>query len=126
MNEDAAASLALDAYQALQGIGEDVAQIKGANSDILAALESLRQTNAEGFQQIIARDSEISIASDAPDDSASWVTEVRSSTEVPADFFTHLMGFQYMQTVLFVFILVALLLNLGASLWLAFSDKWRS
>ena len=46
MNEDAAASLALDAYQALQGIGEDVAQIKGANSDVLAALESLRQTNA--------------------------------------------------------------------------------
>lgn len=126
MNEDAAASLALDAYQALQGIGEDVAQIKGANSDVLAALESLRQTNAEGFQQIIARDSEISISSDAPDDSASWVTEVRSSTEVPADFFTNLMGFQYMQTVLLVFMLVALLLNLGASLWLAFSDKWRS
>lgn len=126
MNEDAAASLALDAYQALQGIGEDVAQIKGANSDVLAALESLRQTNAEAFQQIIARDSEISIASDAPDDSASWVTEVRSSTEVPPDFFTHLMGFQYMHTVLFVFMFVALLLNLGASLWLAFSDKWRS
>ena len=36
------------------------------------------------------------------------------------------MGFQYMQTVLFVFMLVALLLNLGATLWLAFSDKWRS
>ena len=126
MNEDAAASLALDAYQALQGIGEDVAQIKGANSDVLAALESLRQTNVEGFQQIIARDSDIAIASDALDDSASWVTEVRSSTEVPADFFTNLMGFQYMQTVLLVFMLVALLLNLGASLWLAFSDKWRS
>lgn len=126
MNEDAAASLALDAYQALQGICEDVAQIKGANSDVLAALESLRQTNAEGFQQIIARDSEISIVSDAPDDTASWVTEVRSSTEVPADFFTHLMDFQFMQTVLLVFMLVALLLNLGASLWLAFSDKWRS
>ena len=126
MNEDAAASLALDAYQALQGIGEDVAQIKGANSDILAALESLRQTNAEGFQQIIARDSEISIASDAPDDSSNWVTEVRSSVEVPPDFFAHLMGFQYMQTVLSVFLLVAFLLNLGATLWLAFSDKWRS
>ena len=126
MDENAAASLALDAYQALQGIGEDLAQIKGVNSDVLAALESLRLTNAEGFQQIIARDSEISVSSDAPDDSASWVTEVRSSTEVPADFFTHLMGFQYMQAVLLVFMLVALLLNLGASLWLAFSDKWRS
>lgn len=126
MNEDAAASLALDAYQALQGISEDVAQIKGLNSDVLAALESLRQTNADGFRQIIARDSEIAIASDAPDDSANWVTEVRSSVEVPPDFFNHLMGFQYMQTVLFVFMLLALLLNLGASFWLAFSDKWRS
>lgn len=28
MDENAAASLALDAYQALEGIGEDVAQIK--------------------------------------------------------------------------------------------------
>ena len=125
MNEDAAASLALDAYQTLQGIGEDVAQIKGANLDVLAAIESLRQTNAEGFRQIIARDSDLAIATDAPEDS-NWVTEVRSSVEVPSDFFSHLMGFQYMQTVLSVFLLVAFLLNLGATLWLAFSDKWRS
>ena len=82
MNEDAAASLALDAYQALQGIGEDVAQVKGQNSDVLAAIESLRQTNAEGFRQIIARDSDLAIATDAPEDS-NWVTEVRSSVEVP-------------------------------------------
>lgn len=125
MNEDAAASLALDAYQALEGIGEDVAQIRGANSDVLAAIESLRQTNVEGFQQLIARDSEISVASDVSD-GAAWVTTVTSESEVPPDFFTHLMGFQYMQTVLFVFMLLALLLNLGATLWLAFSDKWRS
>ena len=125
MNEDAAASLALDAYQTLEGIGEDVAQIKGGNSDVLAAIESLRQTNAEGFRQLIARDAELAIATDSPDDS-NWVTEVRSSVEVPPDFFAHLMGFQYMQTVLSVFLLVAFLLNLGATLWLAFSDKWRS
>lgn len=125
MNEDAAASLALDAYQALQGIGEDVAQVKGQNSDVLAAIESLRQTNAEGFRQIIARDAELAIATDAPEDS-NWVTEVHSSVEVPPDFFSHLMGFQYMQTVLMVVLLVAFLLNLGATLWLAFSDKWRS
>ena len=125
MNEDAAASLALDAYQALRGIGEDVAQVKGQNSDVLAAIESLRQTNVECFRQIIARDSDLAIATDAPEDS-NWVTEVRSSVEVPSDFFSHLMGFQYMQTVLMVFMLVALLLNLGATLWLAFSDKWRS
>ena len=125
MDENAAASLALDAYQALEGIGEDVAQIKGANSDVLAAIESLRQTEVEGFQQLIARDAELAIASDAPEDS-NWVTEVRSSVEVPPDFFPHLMGFQYMQTVLLIFMLVAFLLNLGATLWLAFSDKWRS
>lgn len=125
MDENAAASLALDAYQALEGIGEDVAQIKGANSDVLAAIESLRQTEVEGFRQLIARDAELAIAADAPEDS-NWVTEVHSSVEVPPDFFTHLMGFQYMQTVLLIFMLVAFLLNLGATLWLAFSDKWRS
>ena len=125
MDENAAASLALDAYQALEGIGEDVAQIKAGNSDVLAAIESLRQTEVEGFRQLIARDAELAIAADAPEDS-NWVTEVHSSVEVPPDFFSHLMGFQYMQTVLFVFMLVAFLLNLGATLWLAFSDKWRS
>lgn len=125
MDESAAAQLALDAYSALQGIEEDVAQVKGQNSEVLSALESLRQANVEGFQQLVARDSDLAVASDAPDDS-SWVTEVHSSVEVPPDFFTHLMGFQWMQTALMVFMLVALLLNLGATLWLAFSDKWRS
>lgn len=125
MDENAAASLALDAAQTLEGIGEDVAQIKGQNSDVLAAIESLRQTEVEGFQQLIARDADLAIASDAPEDS-NWVTEVHSSVEVPPDFFPHLVGFQWMQTVLLVFLLVAFLLNLGATLWLAFSDKWRS
>ena len=126
MDENAAASLALDAAQTLEGIGEDVAQIKAGNSDVLAAIESLRQTEVEGFQQLIVRDAELAIATDAPDDSGNWVTTVTSETEVPLDFFSHLMGFQYMQTVLMVFLLVAFLLNLGATLWLAFSDKWRS
>lgn len=126
MDENAAASLALDAAQTLEGIGEDVAQIKGQNSDVLAALESLRQTNLEGFHQLIARDGDLAVATDAPEDSGNWVTEVYSSVEVPPDFFTHLMVFQWMQTVLMVFLLVAFLLNLGATLWLAFSDKWRS
>ena len=125
MDENAAASLALDAAQTLEGIGEDVAQIKVGNSDVLAAIESLRQTEVEGFQQLIARDADLAVATDAPNDS-NWVTEVHSSVEVPPDFFPHLMGFQYMQTVLMVFLLVAFLLNLGATLWLAFSDKWRS
>lgn len=125
MDENAAATLALDAAQTLEGIGEDVAQIRAGNSDVLAAIESLRQTEVEGFQQLIARDADLAIASDAPDDAA-WVTTVTSEAEVPPDFFTNLMAFQWMQTVLMVFLLAAFLLNLGATLWLAFSDKWRS
>lgn len=125
MDENAAASLALDAAQTLKGIGEDVAQIRGQNSDVLSAIESLCQTEVEGFQQLIARDADLAIASDVPEDAA-WVTMVTSEAEVPPDFFPHLMGFQWMQTVLMVFLLVAFLLNLGATLWLAFSDKWRS
>lgn len=118
MNEDAAVSLALDAYQALQGIHEDVAQIKGQNLDVLDALRSLQATEVP--------DSDLAAIPVPLDDSSNWVTEVHSSVEVPPDFFAHLMGFQYMQTVLSVFLLVAFLLNLGATLWLAFSDKWRS
>ena len=118
MDESAAASLALDAYQALQGIHEDVAQIKGLNSDVLDALRGLQVSEVP--------DSDLAAVPVPLDDSSNWVTEVRSSVEVPPDFFTHLMGFQYMQTVLSVFLLVAFLLNLGATLWLAFSDKWRS
>lgn len=125
MTEDAAATLALDAYGVLQGIGGDVAQIKGQNSDVLAAIESLRQSNVEGFQALIARDGDIAIASDVPADDANWVTEVHSSVEVPETFFTDLMAMQYMQVAVSVFLLVALLLNLGVNLFSVFFKKWR-
>lgn len=117
MDESAAATLALDAYSALQGIGEDVAQIRADNSDILAALG-----------QLVARDAAQPVADDSGAVALDLKTfeEVPVSIEPPANFWGELMGFQYMQTVLFVFMLVALLLNLGAILWLAFSDKWRS
>ena len=117
MDENAAASLALDAYQTLEGIGEDVAQIKGQNSDVLAALG-----------QIVARDQESTMASDEGAVALDLETfeEVPVTNEPPANFWGDLMGFQWMQTVLMVFMLVALLLNLGATLWLSFSDKWRS
>lgn len=125
MNEDAAASLALDAAQILKGIGEDVAALKAQNSDVLASIDSLRLSNVEGFQQLIARDSYLPVPADVSDESANWVTEVRSEIEVPSSFFSDLMSFQYFQTVLLVFVLVSLLLNFGALLWLSFSDKWR-
>lgn len=117
MDEQTAASLALDAFSALDGIRQDVGQIKELGSQ---QLELLQQWPAE-----VPSPSDDEIAPlDA--DPADWVTEVHSTVEVPAEFFPDLMGFQYMQTVLLVFVLVALLLNLGANLWLAFSDKWRS
>lgn len=125
MNEDAAFSLALDAAQTLKSIGEDVAALKAQNSDVLASIESLRLSNVEGFQQLITRDSDLPVPVDVPDESVNWVTEVRSDVEVPSSFFSDLMSFQYFQTVLLVFVLVSLLLNFGALLWLSFSDKWR-
>ena len=111
MDEATAVKLAMDAYSSIQGIGEDVAQLKGQNSDVLSLLA-----------EIPAAD----LLDAAPDDGSNWVTEVRSTVEVPEPFFNDLMSFQYMQTVLLVFLLLAFLLNLGATLWLAFSDKWRS
>ena len=117
MDENAAASLALDAYQALEGIGEDVAQIKGQNSDVLAALG-----------QIVARDQESPVVSDEGAVALDLETfeEVPVTNEPPANFWGDLMAFQWMHIVLMVFMLVAILLNLGAALWLSFSDKWRS
>ena len=117
MDESAAVSLALDAAQTLEGIGEDVAQIKAGNSDVLSALG-----------QIVARDQESPVASDEGAVALDLETfeEIPVTNEPPANFWGDLMGFQYMQTVLMVFLLVAFLLNLGATLWLAFSDKWRS
>lgn len=117
MDENAAAALALDAAHTLKGIGEDVAQIKGQNSDVLAALG-----------QIVVRDQESPVASDEGAVALDLETfeEVPVTNEPPVNFWGDLMVFQWMQTVLMVFLLVAFLLNLGATLWLAFSDKWRS
>ena len=125
MDENAAASLALSSCSA-SGIGEDVDQIKAGNSDVLAAIESLRQTDAEGFRQLIARDSELAIATDSPDDSGNWVTTVTariagSMCTTVAPWLPHTAR-KHEDPIK----LVAFLLNLGATLWLAFSDKWRS
>lgn len=129
MDEQAAASLALDAFSALDGIRQDVAQIRDVNLQTFDLLNSQiqrvdEQMEAKGLSVEVPADPEAQNL--LPGDSADWVTEVHSATEVPAGFFPDLMGFQYMHTVLFAFMLLALLLNLGATLWLAFSDKWRS
>lgn len=119
MDEQTAVNLALDAYRALDSIGQDVAQLRDLGSK---QLELLQNQPAEVPNP--ADDEAQALSAEA--DSADWVTEVHSATEVPAEFFSDLMGFQYMHTVLFAFMLLALLLNMGATLWLAFSDKWRS
>lgn len=121
MDETQALNLAVDAYAALQGIREDVAQLKGINSDVLALLTDRTEVPAPDVPDISLYGLEGGSVGDGQ-----WHTTVTSETEVPAAFFTDVMGFQYMQTVLFVFMLLALLLNLGATLWLSFSDKWRS
>ena len=80
VDENAAASLALDAANTLEGIGEDVAQLKGANSTFSPPSSPCGQTNVEG-QQLIARDADL----DRPtfNEDSNWVTEVHSSVEVP-------------------------------------------
>lgn len=125
MDEMEAVNLAVDSAATLKEIAKDVAQIRKANFKALEILsrpqevEEVPQPEEEEAQNLAAP-----LSDEAS--SESWQTVVTSSVEVPETFFSDLMAFQYMQTVLFVFMLLALLLNLGAALWLAFSDKWRS
>lgn len=121
MDEAAAVSLALDAAQTLKGIGQDVAQIRELS---IKQLEVLTAPEVEEVPQPEEEEAQALALDDSPADA--WQTVVSSSVEVPAEFFGDLMSFNYMQTVLLVFLLLAFLLNLGATLWLAFSDKWRS
>lgn len=124
MDETEAAGLAVDAAATLKGIGQDVAQIRELFFKQLEILS--RPDEAEEVPQPDGEEAANLAPAEPAADDGGWVTEVRSSTEVPSEFFGDLMSFQYMQTVLLVFLLLAFLLNLGATLWLAFSDKWRS
>lgn len=130
MDEESAVSLALGAAKALDSVREDVAQVKEVNVRQFDLLKSkldevtgLLSKKPASEVEIPAEPEAQNLASSAD---ANWVTEVRSGVEVPETFFSDLMSFQYMQVTLSVFLLLALLLNLGANLWLAFSDKWRS
>ena len=119
-----AAGLAVDAAATLKGIGQDVAQIRELSFKQLEILS--RPDEAEEVPQPDEDEAQALILDDGMPDDGGWVTEVHSSVEVPPEFFSDLMAFQWMGLVLSVFMLVALLLNFGATLWLAFSDKWRS
>ena len=130
MDEESAVSLALGAAKALDSVREDVAQVKEVNVRQFDLLKSKLDEVTGLLSKKPASEVEIPAEPEAQNlassDDANWVTEVRSGVEVPETFFSDLMSFQYMQTVLLVFLLLAFLLNLGAILWLAFSDKWRS
>lgn len=118
MDEQTAVNLALDAYRALDSIGQDVAQLRDLGSK---QLELLQNQPAEVPNP--ADDEAQALSAEA--DSADWVTEVHTSVEVPQTFFADLMGMQYMQVAASAFILVALLLNVGVNLFLAFFKHWR-
>lgn len=117
MDEQQAVSLALDAMSSLDSIRDDVSEIKGIDSDILALL---KVQAAEVPQPDDVELEPLPLADFEP----SQVFEVASSA---FEGFAHdLMAFQYMQLTVSVFLLLGVLLNFGATLWLAFSDKWRS
>lgn len=118
-----AVNLAVDSAATLREIAKDVAQIRETGFKTLETLGRLEVGEVPQPEEEEAAN--LAPAEPAADDGA-WVTEVHSSVEVPELFFDDLMSFQYMQTVLLAFLLLAFLLNLGATLWLAFSDKWRS
>ena len=118
VTDDQAFALALDALSSLDSIREDVSALKGVDSDILALLK------VQAAEVPQPDEPEISLPVPYSADDSVQVAEVDSSS---LDVFQHdLLAFQWMQTVIGVFLLVAVLLNLGATLWLSFSDKWRS
>ena len=115
MDESSLIDLAVNSASGLKGIGEDVAQIKE-----LLSREVSEIPLSDGLE-VAPLDS-----GSVDDESAPAVVEVQPAIDVPPDYFSDMLSFQWMQTVLLVFMLVAMLLNFGAALWLAFSDKWRS
>lgn len=104
----------IDAVKDLKDVKSDVSSIKtlleGVTSDVPPASPA-----------------EVAEVEGSPlSDDSNWVTEVQTNAVIPETYFEDHLSFQWMQTVLLVFVLVALFLNFGATLWLSFSDKWRS
>lgn len=121
MDDAAALQLAADAYSTLKGIDANVAHIG-----------QLLQSHVEQLPELVLpadpEASALALAEGSAGDEGgeSWTTVVTANEPLPENWASDLLRFQYMHTVLFVVMAVALLLNLGATLWLAFSDKWRS
>lgn len=85
--------------------------------DLLSAVEE------DAVYEVPSADALSDGASDAPSGDSS------AGVVLPSDFagFSEVcMQHMSMQTALLSFLLLAVLLSFGASLWLSFSDKWRS
>lgn len=117
MDESSAVNLALDAVQTLKDIDVNVSHI----GDMLRA----HMEQVPELVQPTETEVDALAINDADDAESGWTTVVTASEPLPDNWASDFLHFQYMHTVLFVAMLVALLLNLGATLWLAVSDKWR-
>lgn len=115
MDENSLINLAIESASDLKGVCKDVSQIKE-----LLLKQATEIPLSDGLE--VAPHDEDAVETE----SAPTVVEVQPSFDVPTEYFPDMLSFQWMQTVLLVFVLVAMFLNFGATLWLAFSDKWRS
>lgn len=113
MDESAAVQMALDALESLKGIEFEVQQLGGLLRSHVEQLPELVQP-AEPEAQALALD-------DSCD--GGWTTVVTASEPLPDGWAVDMAHFGYMQVVLLVAVLVAVLLNVGVVLWLAFSAK---
>ncbi|WP_304426552.1 hypothetical protein [uncultured Adlercreutzia sp.] len=125
MDEGAAVSLALDAAQTLKGVSSDVAQIKEVSLEQLRILQDWALSHPAEVEQPAEEEAQALVLDEEPE-GAEWVTTLQTTVDVPPEFFSNVTQFAWMQTVLLVFVLAVLLLNLGVNLWKCFSDKWRS
>ena len=121
MDEASAINLALDAAQLLKDIDANTSHIVQLLSAHVEQLPELVQP-ADPEANALA----LAEGSAGDEGGESWTTVVTANEPLPENWASDLLHFQYMHTVLFVVMAVALMLNLGATLWLAFSDKWRS
>ena len=125
MDEDSAVSLALDAAQTLKGVSSDVAQIKEVSLEQLRVLQDWALSHPAEVEQPAEEEAQALVLDEEPAE-PEWVPTLATTVDVPPEFFSNVTQFAWMQTVLLVFVLVALLLNFGVNLWLSFADKWRS
>lgn len=125
MDENAAATLALDAAQVLKGISSDVAEVKEISLEQLRLVQEWTLAHPAEVERPAEEEAQ-ALALDGSEDSPEWVTTLQTSVDVPPEFFADSLSFAWMQTALLAFVLVALLLNLGATLWLSFNRHWRS